>query len=274
MPSRPIITITTDFGEQDHFVGVMKGVILKISPEATIADICHQVNSFDVFDGAYTLAQSYRYFPPGAVHLVVVDPGVGSARRPILVRTAHYTFVAPDNGVLSLIYEQEESVEVRHITSSHYFLQPVSNTFHGRDIFAPVAAWASRGVELAKFGEVIGDYVKFASPKPKREGENVIKGVVLKIDQFGNIITNLRLEDVPELLGENSPPFRMVVNGQEVTRLCASFAAGEPSEIFAVVGSSGFLEIGANRGSAARALKVNRGVEVVVMLGRKASRAS
>lgn len=267
MPARPIVTITTDFGEQDHFVGVMKGVILKINPEAVIVDINHQVNSYDVFDGAFTLAQSYLYFPPETTHLVVVDPGVGSSRRPILARTANYSFVAPDNGVLSLIYEREERVEVRHVTAEHYFLNPVSNTFHGRDIFAPVAAWLSRGVETDKFGEVITDYAKSASPRPKWENEKLVKGVAIKVDKFGNIITNLRPEDVPQLFTENPPRFRIVISGREVTEIYSSFAMGKPSEVFAVVGSSGFLEIATNRGSAAKALNVNRGTEVAVMLG-------
>jgi len=274
LPATPIITITTDFGERDYFVGVMKGVILKINPEAVIVDINHQINSYDIFDGAFTLAQSYLYFPPDTIHLVVVDPGVGSVRRPILVRTGNHKFVAPDNGVLSLVYEREENVEVRHVTADHYFLNPVSNTFHGRDVFAPVAAWLSRGVETEKFGEVITDYAKFASPRPKRESENLIKGVAIKVDKFGNIITNIRPEDVPQLFTENPPRFRIVINQHEVTQLHSSYSMGQPSEIFAIVGSSGFLEIGTNRGSAAKALNVNRGAEILVILGEEAAPAS
>jgi S-adenosyl-L-methionine hydrolase (adenosine-forming) len=272
--ARPIITITTDFGEHDYFVGVMKGVILKINPEAVIVDINHQVNSYDIFDGAFTLVQSYLYFPPDTIHLVVVDPGVGSTRRPILVRTMNYKFVAPDNGVLSLIYEREDNVDVRHVTADHYFLKPVSNTFHGRDIFAPVAAWVSRGTEIEKFGEVITDYAKFASPRPKRESENLVKGVAIKVDKFGNIITNIRPEDVPQLFTENPPHFRIAVNRHEVTQLHSSYSMGQPSEIFAIVGSSGFLEIGTNRGSAAKALNINRGAEVAVILGEEATPAT
>jgi S-adenosyl-L-methionine hydrolase (adenosine-forming) len=266
LPTRPIITITTDFGEQDHFVGVMKGVILNINPEAVIVDINHQVDSYDVLDGAFTLAESYHYFPAGTIHMVVVDPGVGSGRRPILARTANYTFVAPDNGVLSLIYEREERVEVRHATADQYFLHPVSNTFHGRDIFAPVAAWLSRGVETEKFGEAISDYAKSALPRPKWENANLLKGMAIKVDKFGNVITNLRPQDVPQLFTENPPDFRITINGREVTRIYSSFSAGKPSEIFALVGSSGFLEIATNRGSAARALDAHRGTEVAVVL--------
>ena len=267
MPARPIVTMTTDFGEENHFVGVMKGVILKINPEAVIVDINHQVNSYDIFDGAFTLAQSYLYFPPETIHLVVVDPGVGSNRRPIVVRTTNYRFVAPDNGVLSLIYEREERVEVRHATSDHYFLNPVSNTFHGRDIFAPVAAWLSRGVEADKFGEVITNYVKSGFPRPKWENENLLKGLAIKVDKFGNVITNLRPEDVPQLFTKDPPHFRIVINGRAITQVYSSFAMGAPSEIFAIVGSSGFFEVATNLGSAAKALGVNRGTEVAVMLG-------
>jgi hypothetical protein len=249
----------------------MKGVILNINPDVQIVDLCHQIASYDIFDAAFTLAQSYRFFPPDTIHLVVVDPGVGTARRPILARTMNYKFVAPDNGVLSLIYEREESVEVRHITSDHYFLNPVSNTFHARDIFAPVAGWLSKWVEVDKFGEPITDYAKFSSPKPKRVNDNLIKGVALKVDKFGNIITNLTPEDVPQLFAENPPPFKIIINQQEVTRVNFAYSMGKPSEIFAIVGSSGFIEICTNRGSAAKALNAGRGAEVGVVLGQGAS---
>jgi S-adenosyl-L-methionine hydrolase (adenosine-forming) len=264
---RSVVTLITDFGLADHFVGVIKGVILNINPDVRIVDINHQISSYDIFEAAYTLDQTYRFFPRDTIHLVVVDPGVGSARRPILAHTPEYKFVAPDNGVLSLIYEREEKMEVRHITSDHYFLNPVSNTFHGRDIFAPVVGWLSKGLELEKFGDPIADFAKFASPKPKKVGESLIKGVTLRIDKFGNVITNIAPQDVPQLFSENPPPFKIIVNQQEITRLNLSYSMGKPSEIFAIVGSSGFLEICTNRGSAAKALKVERGAEIGVMLG-------
>ncbi len=245
----------------------MKGVILGINPNVDIVDLSHQVNSYDIFDAAFTLAQSYRYFPPETIHLVVVDPGVGTTRRPILARSTNYKFVAPDNGVLSLVYEREESVEVRHLTSGHYFLNPVSNTFHGRDIFAPVVGWLSRGVEVDKLGNVITDFAKFSAPKPKRVNESLIKGVALKVDKFGNIITNITPEDVPQLFSKNPPSFKIIVNQHEITRLTVGYAMGKPAEIFAIVGSSGFLEICTNRGSAAKALDIDRGAEVGVLLG-------
>jgi hypothetical protein len=262
-----MITLITDFGTKDHYVGTMKGVILKINPDVQIVDICHQIAPYDVFEAAYALLQSYRFFPKDTIHLVVVDPGVGTARRPILVRAGNYRFVAPDNGVLSLLFTREENARVWHITADHYFLNPVSNTFHGRDIFAPVAGWLSKGVEEEKFGDPITDYTKLSSPKPKRVSENLIKGMTLKVDSFGNLITNLGPEDVPELFSENPPPFRIIINQQEITRLNLAYSMGKPSELFAIVGSSGFIEISTNRGSAAKMLNADRGMEVAVIIG-------
>jgi S-adenosylmethionine hydrolase len=267
LPRKPIITLITDFDTQDHFVGTMKGVIYSINPDVDIVDITHKVASYDIFDAAFALAQSYRFFPSDTIHLVVVDPGVGTTRRPLLARSLAHKFVAPDNGVLSLIYEREENVEVRHITADHYFLNPVSATFQGRDIFAPVVGWLSKSVEVDKFGDPITDFIKFTSPKPKQVNESLIKGVVLKVDKFGNILTNLRPEDLPQLFAENPPPFKIIINQQEITRLNLAYSMGKPSELFAIVGSSSYLEICTNRGSAAKALNVNRGAEVGVILG-------
>ena len=267
MPRKRFVTLTPDFGLQDHFVGVIKAVILNINPEAILVDLNHNVSSYDVFEAAFTLVQSYRFFPSDTIHLVVVDPGVGTARRPILARSMEHTFVAPDNGVLSLIYEREENVEVRHVTADHYFLNPVSNTFHARDIFAPVVGWLSKGVELDKFGDPITDFTRFIPPQPKRVSDSLVKGVTLKVDKFGNIITNLTPEDVPQLFQDNPPPFKIIINQREITKLNLAYSMGKPSEIFAIVGSSGYLEICTNRGSAAEALKVGRGAEVGVMFG-------
>ncbi|PYV13663.1 MAG: hypothetical protein DMG21_20570 [Acidobacteria bacterium] len=267
LPRKRFVTLTTDFGLQDHFVGVIKAVILNINPEAILVDLNHNVSSYDVFEAAFTLVQCYRFFPSDTIHLVVVDPGVGTARRPILARSMEHTFVAPDNGVLSLIYEREENVEVRHVTADHYFLNPVSNTFHARDIFAPVVGWLSKGVELDKFGDPITDFTRFIPPQPKRVSDSLVKGVTLKVDKFGNIITNLTPEDVPQLFQDNPPPFKIIINQREITKLNLAYSMGKPSEIFAIVGSSGYLEICTNRGSAAEALKVGRGAEVGVMFG-------
>jgi S-adenosyl-L-methionine hydrolase (adenosine-forming) len=273
MAHRPIVTLTTDFGLNDHFVGALKGVILNIVPDANIVDICHTVQAFDILDGALALAQSYAYFPPRTVHLVVVDPGVGSARRPILATSEMHNFVAPDNGVLSLMYAREQRLSVRHITAEHYFLQPVSNTFHGRDIFAPVAAYLAKGVDQEKFGEEVSDYVRFNAPKPKPIDATSVRGVVLRVDRFGNLITNFTPQDAPALFQANVPPFKMVVGKREVTSMRTNYAEGAPGELFAIVGSMGFIEIAANRGSAAQTTGAAKGSEVLLALGNGTANA-
>lgn len=266
MARRPIITLTTDFGLNDHFVGTMKGVILDIVPQAEIVDICHSVQAFDILDGALALAQSYHYFPGGTVHLVIVDPGVGSARRPILASSEEYNFVAPDNGVLSLMYAREQRLSVRHITADHYFLQPVSNTFHGRDIFAPVAAYLAKGVDHEKFGEEVTDYVRFNAPKPKAVDAQTIRGVVLRVDRFGNLITNFTPQDVPALFEASPPPFKMVIGKREITSMKTNYAEGAGNELFGILGSMGYLEIAANRAAAAQLVGATKGTEVQLIL--------
>ncbi len=261
-----LITLTTDFGLNDHFVGTMKGVILNINPNAHIEDICNSVQSFDILDGALTIANSYRYYPVDTIHMVIVDPGVGSERRPILVVTEKHRFIAPDNGVLSLVYAREERISVRHITSEHYFLQPVSNTFHGRDVFAAVAGWLSKGVAPEKFGDEIEDYARFNLPRPKRNGDSEIKGIVLRVDKFGNLVTNFSAEDVPELFAENPPAFKLTVGKAEISERLSNYAQGAPGQAFAIVGSMGYLEISANRGFASQLVAAGKGSEVSLVL--------
>lgn len=266
MSNRPIVTLTTDFGINDHFVGTMKGVILNIAPQAEIVDICHSVQAFDVLDGALAVAQSYTYFPVGTIHVVVVDPGVGSARRPILVSTERHYFVAPDNGVLSLVYSREDRIRVRHITGEHYFLHPVSTTFHARDLFAPVAGWLAKGVDSGKFGEEISDYVRLNAPRPKLADERTLRGVVLKVDRFGNLVTNFTPSDVPALFKPNPPAFKIVIGKSEITEMHSNYAEGTPNEIFAILGSMGYLEIASNRAPAAQLIGSGKGSEVTVLL--------
>lgn len=244
----------------------MKGVILEINPDAQIVDISHSVQAFDVLDGALAIAQAYSYFPAGTVHMVVVDPGVGTARRPIIASSERHHFVAPDNGVLSLIYAREERVHVRYVSAEHYFLQPISNTFHGRDIFAPVAAYLSKGVDSEKFGEEIEDYTRFNAPKPKPVDQQTLRGVVLKADRFGNLITNITPQDAPMLFGENPPAFKIVIGKHEITEIKHSYAEGEPGQIFGILNSMGYLEIAANRAAAAQIVGSAKGTEVNVML--------
>jgi S-adenosylmethionine hydrolase len=271
---RPIVTLTTDFGLNDHFVGAMKGVILDIVPEAAIVDISHAVQAYDVLDGALAIAQAYSYFPTGTVHMVVVDPGVGTTRRPILASSDGYHFVAPDNGVLSMVYAREERIHVRHITSDHYFRQPMSSTFHGRDVFAPVAAYLAKMVDSHKFGDEIEDYVKFAAPKPKAAGENRIRAVVLKVDRFGNLVTNVTPADVPALFAAKPSAFKIVVGSREITEIHSTYAEGSPGEVFGILGSMGYLEIAANRGAAAQITGAGKGAEVSIVFGAAAGKGA
>jgi S-adenosyl-L-methionine hydrolase (adenosine-forming) len=257
----PIITLTTDFGTNDHLVGSMKGVILTINPASRIVDINHGVAPFDILDGALSIANAYRYFPPRTIHVVVVDPGVGTQRRPLLVSGKKQYFIAPDNGVPSMIFQQESCI-VRHITAEHYFLNPISSTFHGRDIFAPTAAWLGKAFQTEAFGEEITDYVRFTMPKAKPSGTSV-KGVVLRVDAFGNLMTNLATEDVPAA-AVASGEIKLTINGKEITKLVKTFGLGAPGEPVALFGSAGYLEIAVNRGNAARTLGVNRGAEVTL----------
>jgi S-adenosylmethionine hydrolase len=264
MPAQRFVTLTTDFGTSDHYVGTMKGVVYNINSSVCVVDITHDVQSYDLLDGALSIAQAYSYFPVDTIHVVVVDPGVGSVRRPILARTERYLFVAPDNGVLSLVLEREARVSVRHISSDHYFLRPVSQTFHGRDVFAAVAGWLSKGVELSKFGNEINDYVRFRAPKPKRLDENRMQGVILKVDKFGNLVTNITPQDIPQLFAPQAKDFKIVVGEHEVTQMRTAYAGSPSGEIFGILGSMGFLELSTNRGSATRSLGVGKGTEILV----------
>jgi S-adenosylmethionine hydrolase len=266
MAEQQVVTFTTDFGLSDHFVGTMKGVVLNVNPAAQMVDISNAVQSFDVLDGALTIAQAYSYFPADTVHLVIVDPGVGTQRRPIVVRAGKHYFVAPDNGVLSFVYEREDRVKVWKIDAEHYYLRPVCSTFHGRDIFAPVAGHLSKGVEASKFGQEIADYVRLAPPRPKLMSDKSCKGVVLKVDKFGNLVTNILPRDVPQLFQQAPSAFRLKVGNAQVTNLRTAYAQGPPGEVFAIVGSMGFLEIAANRGAAARIAGADKGSEVELTL--------
>ena len=262
--AHPIITLTTDYGTSAHLVGTIKGVMLNVNPVATIVDITHDVAPFDVLDGALSIASAYRFFPPHSIHVVIVDPGVGTERRPLLVRAGAQYFIAPDNGVLSIIYEQNDDAVVRMLTAEHYFLHPVSQTFHGRDVFAPVAGWLSKTWQPASMGDEITDFKRFSLPKPKTEN-GLVKGVILKVDHFGNLMSNLTTADLPEGMLK-SAAVQMKVNERDVKRLVANFAQGEPNEPVAIIGSSGYIEIAVNKNSAARVLGANRGAAVTLAI--------
>jgi S-adenosylmethionine hydrolase len=267
MPTNPpaLITLTTDFGYSDGYVGAVKGVMLRLLPGAQIIDIHHGVAAHDVLDGAFTIAQVYAWYPADTIHVVVVDPGVGSARRPILVRAADQFFIAPDNGVLSLIYDRHPEAVVRHVTATHYFLSDLSSTFHARDVFAPIAAWLGKGVAPDNFGNAITDFVRFGLPKPKPNAGGVA-GVVLKVDRFGNLITNLTRADLPGYAGVTADqmPIRLRIGKATVESLVRAYAFAPAQKLVALWGSVGYLEIAANRASAARLAGAERGAEVVV----------
>ncbi|MFB3777086.1 MAG: S-adenosyl-l-methionine hydroxide adenosyltransferase family protein [Bryobacteraceae bacterium] len=245
---QPIVTLTTDFGLADHFVGAMKGAILSIEPRARIVDISHLIAPYSVAEAAFVLWQAYACFPRGTVHVAVVDPGVGSARRTLLVEAAGQYFVAPDNGVLSIILAREKH-KVRAITAERYFRQPVSRTFHGRDIFAPVAGHLARGVAPSRFGRLISDCVRGEFAEPAASGSSGWEGCVLKVDRFGNLITNFpsaRHE------GLRTGEFEMRAGRRRITKHVSSYSEGRRGELFVIGGSSGLLEIAVNQGSAAR----------------------
>ncbi len=260
-----IVTFTSDFGPQDAFVGIMHGVVLNIEPQTRIVDICHAVASYDILDGAWTIAQAYRFFPPRTAHVVVVDPGVGSKRRPILAETEKYFFIAPDNGVLSIIEAREPKFTVRHITSERYLLEPVSQTFHGRDVFASVAGWLSKVIDLSDFGPEITDYLRLTLPTVERIADNSLRGVVLKVDKFGNLITNIGEQEAPEFFAATLPPVNILISGETITRICKSYAEGAEGEYFAIIGSSGYLEIAARQASAAQKLSAGVGSPVGIV---------
>jgi len=255
----PIITLTTDFGLSDHFTGVMKGVILGIAPRVSIVDISHQVTPFETTEAAFLIAESYRYFPKKTVHVVVVDPGVGTARRPILVEAAGQYFLGPDNGVLSMVYLKQPST-VREITNRKLFLGTVSRTFHGRDVFAPVAARLASGkVKPASVGKVIQDYLKSHLDLPVRTGTRCWQGCVLKVDRFGNLITSFHIDQFPAV---RERPIVMIPGVAKVEKFIQTYAEGEGSQPAVIVGSSGYLEVVVNQGSAAAALKCGSGAPV------------
>ncbi len=260
-----IITLLTDFGTDDYFVGAMKGVILTRSPEAVIVDITHAIPPQDVRAAAFTLSAVYSDFPAGSIHLAVVDPGVGSDRRPVLVETADYLFVGPDNGLFSIVLDRVSGANVRHVTNTDYFLPDRSSTFHGRDIFAPVAAALARGVRPGELGPIIQDPVRFGFTACEFLVDGTIAGRVIHIDHFGNCVTNFAWKQLRHLLTEQS--FCLRVKDNEIHELLRSYseATAKPGAPFVIVGSAGFLEISARCSSAAREFKISVGDPVQLL---------
>jgi S-adenosylmethionine hydrolase len=264
----PIITLLTDFGSQDYFGGAMKGVILWINPAAGLVDITHETPPADILAAAFNLLAVHRDFPAGTVHVVVVDPGVGSSRRGVALDCAGQFFVGPDNGVFSWVCERAGEFRAVHLTNEKFFRHPVSQTFHGRDVFAPVAAALSNGVELTEFGPLIDDLIRLESLQPKTLDDGVTEARIIHIDRFGNCITNLTRDDFGP--GEPGPGTKLVVNDHDVSSFREFFAddGAAHSELFCLFGSAGFLEIAARNLSAAKILGAQRGQPVILFPGR------
>ncbi len=255
-----LITLTTDFGVRDWFVGVMKGVILGIQPQATLVDLTHEIPQGDIRGGAFALAAAYRFFPQGTVHVVVVDPGVGSARKAIAVQTLKATFVGPDHGVLSWALAKEKVRVIHALENEAYFWQPVSRTFHGRDIFAPVAAHLSRGVPIRKLGSTLKDFVRLDWPQPRKQ-RGGIEGEVVYIDRFGNAITTVEGRLLPSC---DRVSCEVHAKRRVTCPVKPFYQAVRPKSPVALVGSSGFLEIGVNGGSAEAVLGLTIGARVLL----------
>ncbi len=253
-----IITLITDFGHSDAYVGIMKGVILSIAPHVVIVDLCHQVPPQDVRVGAFTLYQSVPFFLPDAVHVVVVDPGVGSERPALAVRTDHGMFVAPDNGVLGFVLASTGVQEAVSLTNPDYRLPAVSNTFHGRDVFAPAAAYLVNDVPMAQMGSPAANLVALSVPQPEIISSQRMIGHVIHNDRFGNLV----LDVTADHLGGQAT-FELA--GHIIDRLSRTFADGEPGELVAYVGSTyHHVEIAIRNGNAAQALGVDVGTPVLI----------
>lgn len=261
-PSR-IITLMTDFGTSDHYVGVMKGVMLNINPQVQIVDITHTISPQDIHGAAFLIDSAYRYFPTGTIHVIVVDPGVGSERRAIVCQTETAYFVCPDNGILTHILHNEGHIRTVVLENSAYFLPQVSNTFHGRDIFAPVAAHLSHGVPIDKLGSPVAPSVQLPIPKPQVT-DNTIVGQVIWIDSFGNLVTNISHEILGSLEGGDRVVIR--AGSAEIARLNRSYAESAVGEVLAIGGSFNRLEISINQGNAAQVLGLKRGDRVTICM--------
>lgn len=264
MQNNQTITLTSDFGYENPFVGIMKGVILSINPSVSLIDITHNIGPQNILEGAYTIKTSYQSFPHNTIHVAVVDPGVGSSRRPILVSSDHYYFIGPDNGLFSEIYKSSETLTVIHITAEHYFLSNRPSTFQGRDIFAPVAAWLSKGIGISKFGDPINDYVTISLPEAVISKGNTIEGEVIYRDHFGNAITNIDIRKLKEL-SKNTPndTLKITIKGI-VAPLRKFYSQAEDKSLYCLINSFGFLEFFVYRQNASSAFQIDIGEKVIV----------
>jgi len=252
-----VIALLTDFGTLDYFVGAMKGAILTINEDAKIVDLTHEIPPQDIRAANFTLRACYKNFSEKTIFVAVVDPGVGSARKAILVETENYCFIAPDNGLLSFVFDEEKHFSVFELTNEEFFASNVSRTFHGRDIFAPVAAHLSNGVQPKEFGAKIEDYICLKTAAPRVISEWKIEAEIIYTDRFGNLVTNLKQSDLPE-------NFTLEIGGKTINRLQTFFSEAERGELFMIFGSAGFLEIAAFRDSAEKLLNAENGQKITV----------
>jgi S-adenosyl-L-methionine hydrolase (adenosine-forming) len=258
--ARPVIALLTDFGTRDHYAGAMKGVALGICPDATLVDITHEVPAHDVLDGALELAAAYKYFPSGTVFLVVIDPGVGSKRRGIAMEAGDYKFVAPDNGVLTAVFDDHASKKVVELSDRRYARPSVSRTFEGRDRFAPAAAWLAKGIDISALGRSAGSLERLEIPQPQVESDR-ITGQVLRVDRFGNLVTNIDRKTFEKL---TEARFEIRAGTHQVSKVVSTYADAAPGDVCALFGSTDHLEIAANGTSAAAVLDLRRGAPVHV----------
>ena len=259
-----LITLLTDFGDRDSFVASMKGVILTINPHATLVDLSHHVPPHSVEDAAYLLKSCYRYFPNGTVHVAVVDPGVGSARRAITVKSARYFFLAPDNGVLSYIFDDEQPVEVREINQRKFRRESPGRTFDGRDLFAPAAARLAKQEPFESYGPVIGDYQTFPIAQPHWEQATLV-GEIVYVDRFGNLISNLTQQHLEEVrLVAKGRQLSILIGKRIIEGLVESYSEGMAEKPSALINSDGKLEVFLKEASAADLLQVGRGARIEV----------
>jgi S-adenosylmethionine hydrolase len=262
--ARPIIAFLSDFGTKDHYAGTMKAVVLGICPDATLVDISHDIPPHDVLVASLELAASYKYFPPGTVFLVVVDPGVGSGRNGIAAEAGEFKFVAPDNGVLTTVLREVAPKRVVELTERRYARPTVSRTFEGRDRFAPAAAWLAKGIELSALGRPANDYLQLDVPTPQASADRLI-GQVLRVDRFGNLVTNIDHRAFDKILQAGS--IQIVAGTFPVERLVATYNEVSAGEVCALFGSTDHLEIAVNAGNAAERLQLGRGAIVTVARG-------
>lgn len=258
-----IITLLTDFGTKDHYVASMKGAILSINPQCNLIDISHQVHPHDVEEGAFLLANTSSFFPKGTIHLSVVDPGVGGPRKPILLATSNYFFVGPDNGLFTFVLRREKVEQCVVLTNQKYFLPCVSLTFHGRDIFAPVAAHLSLGVKPKAFGYEINSWEELSFHKPRTKDGKLV-GEILHIDTFGNLVSNIDEMQLFHFI--KGHPFFIEVGKRKILGLKKGYWEGKRGKMIALLGSGGFLEISVREGSAQKSLKAKKGDEIKVQL--------